>query len=47
MYHAVGICQGLFQLELLLPVPVDSERVKARYALGLLRITLLKRAEVR
>jgi HSP20 family molecular chaperone IbpA len=47
VYHAAGIRQGPFQLELLLPVPVDSERVEARYFLGLLRITLPKRAEVR
>jgi HSP20 family molecular chaperone IbpA len=42
-FHAVRIRQGPFRLELPLVAPVDSERVHARYDLGLLRITLPKR----
>jgi HSP20 family molecular chaperone IbpA len=45
VYHAAGIRQGPFQVELPLPAPVDPERVEARYDRGLLRITLRKRAE--
>ncbi|PYM07937.1 MAG: heat-shock protein Hsp20 [Candidatus Rokuibacteriota bacterium] len=45
VYHAAGIRQGPFQLELPLPAPVDPERVEARHERGLLRITLPKRAE--
>jgi HSP20 family protein len=45
VYHAAGIRQGPFRVELPLPAPVDSERVEARYDRGLLRITLPKRAE--
>jgi HSP20 family molecular chaperone IbpA len=44
-YHAAGIRQGPFRVELPLPAPVDAERVEARYDRGLLRITLPKRAE--
>ncbi len=44
VYHAAGIRQGPFRAELPLPVPVDPERVEARYEQGLLRITLPKRA---
>ena len=44
LYHAAGIRQGPFRVELPLPAPVDPERVEARYDLGLLRITLPKRA---
>jgi HSP20 family molecular chaperone IbpA len=47
VYHAAGIHQGLFQVELPLPAPVDAERVEARYDRGLLLITLPKRAEAR
>jgi HSP20 family protein len=43
VYHAVGIRQGPFRVELPLPAPVDAERVEARYDRGLLRITLPKR----
>src|SRR5574341_1571179 len=43
VYHAAGIRQGPFQVELPLPAPVDPERVEARYDRGLLRITLPKR----
>lgn len=45
VYHAAGIRQGPFRVELPLPAPVDAERVEARYERGLLRITLPKRAE--
>ena len=45
VYHAAGIRQGPFQVELPLPAPVDPERVEARYDRGLLHITLSKRAE--
>lgn len=43
VYHAAGIRQGPFRLELPLPAPVDPERVEARYDRGLLRVTLAKR----
>jgi HSP20 family protein len=42
-YHAATIRQGPFALALPLPVPVDAERVTARYERGLLSITLPKR----
>ena len=45
VYHAAGIHQGPFRVELPLPAPVDAERVEARYDRGLLRITLPKRVE--
>jgi len=45
VYHAAGIRQGPFRVELPLPAPVDAERVQARYDRGVLRITLPKRAE--
>jgi HSP20 family protein len=45
VYHAAGIRQGPFRVELALPAAVDAERVEARYDRGLLRITLPKRAE--
>jgi HSP20 family molecular chaperone IbpA len=44
VYHAAGIRQGLFQVDVPLPVPVDADRVEARYDRGLLRITLPRRA---
>ena|SRR6266850_7436602 len=44
VYHAAGIRQGLFQVEVRLPAPVDAERVEARYERGVLQITLPKRA---
>ncbi len=47
MYHAAGIRQGPFRVEVPLPAPVDPERVDARYDRGLLRITLPKRAKAR
>ena len=46
VYHAAGIRQGPFQLELSLPAPVDPEGVEAYYDRGLLRITLPKRADM-
>ncbi len=45
MYHAAGIRQGPFQVELPLPAPVDPERVEASYDRGLLHVTLPKRVE--
>jgi HSP20 family protein len=45
VYHAAGIRQGPFQVELPLPVAVDPQHVEARYDRGLLRITLPKRSE--
>ena len=45
VYHAAGIRQGPFRLELRLPAPVDPEGVDAQYDRGLLRITLAKREE--
>jgi HSP20 family molecular chaperone IbpA len=43
LYHAAGIRQGPFRVEIPLPAPVNAERVEARYDRGLLRITLPKR----
>ena len=45
VYHAVGIRQGPFRLEVRLPVPVDGERVQAQYERGLLSIRLPKVGE--
>jgi HSP20 family molecular chaperone IbpA len=45
VYHAVGIRQGPFRLEVRLPVPVDADRVQARYERGLLSIRLPKVGE--
>jgi HSP20 family protein len=45
VYHAVGIRQGPFRVELPLPAAVDPDRVDVRYDRGLLRIALAKRAE--
>lgn len=42
VYHAAGIRQGPFRLELPLPAPVDPSNVEARYDRGLLRIALKK-----
>jgi HSP20 family molecular chaperone IbpA len=44
VYHAAGIRQGPFQVEVPLPAPVDAAGVQARYEHGLLRITLPKLA---
>ena len=46
-YHAAGIRQGPFRVELPLPAPVDAERVQAHYDRGLLRIALPRRREAR
>ena len=43
VYHAAGIRQGPFHVEVALPSAVDADRVEARYERGLLRITLPKR----
>lgn len=43
VYHAAGIRQGPFQVEVMLPAAVDAERVEARYERGLLRVSLPKR----
>lgn len=45
VYHAAGVRQGPFRVELPLPAPFDAERVEARYDRGLLWITLPKRRE--
>jgi HSP20 family protein len=47
VYHAAGIRQGPFRVEVPLPAPVDPERVEARYERGLLYITLAKRVRAR
>jgi len=44
VYHAAGIPQGLFRVELPLPARIDPDRVEARYERGLLHVTLPKRA---
>ena len=45
VYHAVGIRQGAFRLEVPLAAPIDAEQVEARYDRGVLRIRLPKKAE--
>ena len=44
VYHAAGIPQGLFRVELPLPARIDPDRVEARYERSLLHVTLPKRA---
>jgi HSP20 family protein len=44
VYHAAGIPQGWFRLELPILARIEPERVEARYDRGLLHITLPKRA---
>jgi HSP20 family protein len=44
VYHAAGIPQGFFRLELPLPARIDAEHVEARYDRGLLHVTLPKRS---
>ena len=44
VYHAAGIPQGLFRLELPLPARIDPDGVEARYERGLLHIMLPKRS---
>jgi HSP20 family protein len=47
VYHAAGIRQGPFRVELPLPAPVEPQGVAAGYDRGLLRVTLPKRAQAR
>jgi len=47
VFHAAGIRQGPFCLELPLPQAFAAEDVEARYERGLLRIALRKRARKR
>jgi HSP20 family molecular chaperone IbpA len=42
LYHAAGIRQGPFHIELPLPARVDPDAVEAAYDRGLLRVTLPK-----
>jgi len=42
VYHAAGVKQGPFRLELPLVAPIQAEAVQARYERGLLRISLPK-----
>lgn len=42
LYHAVGIRQGPFRVEVPLPAAIDPEGVQADYERGLLRIRLPK-----
>jgi HSP20 family molecular chaperone IbpA len=42
VYHAAGIRQGLFRVELPLPARVDPDAVEAHYERGLLHVTLPK-----
>jgi len=44
VYHAAGIAQGFFRVELPLPAPIAPEGVEARYERGLLHVTLPKRS---
>ena len=44
VYHAAGIPQGFFRVELPLPAPIDPEGVEARYERGLLHVILPKRS---
>ncbi len=44
VYHAAGIPQGFFRLELPLPARTDPEGVEVRYDRGLLHVTLPKRS---
>jgi len=41
-YHAVGVRQGPFRVDVPLPAAVDAQRVEARYDRGLLLISLPK-----
>ena len=44
VYHAAGIPQGFFRVELPLSARIDPEGVEARYDRGLLHVTLPKRS---
>ncbi|HZR47375.1 MAG TPA: Hsp20/alpha crystallin family protein [Candidatus Manganitrophaceae bacterium] len=41
-FHTVEVRYGPFRLELPIPAPVDRKRVRARYDLGFLKVTLPK-----
>jgi HSP20 family protein len=42
VYHAAGIRQGPFRVEVPLPTPVDTDGVQATYERGLLRVRVPK-----
>lgn len=42
VYYVAEIRQGPFRLEVPLSVPIDAERIEARYEHGLLQLMLLK-----
>jgi HSP20 family protein len=42
LYHAAGIRQGPFRVEVSLPVAIEGDRVEASYDRGLLRVRLPK-----
>lgn len=42
VYHAAGIRQGPFRVEVPLPAPVNADKVEATYERGLLRVRLPK-----
>jgi len=44
VYHAAGIPQGFFRLEVPLPTRIDPDRVEARYDRGLLHVVLPKQS---
>ena len=44
VYHQAGIRQGLFRVEVSLPVLIEWDRVEASYDRGLLRVRLPKAA---
>jgi len=44
VYHAAGIRQGPFRVEVSLPVEIDWDRVEASYERGLLRVQVPKAA---
>lgn len=44
LYHAAGIRQGPFRVEVSLPVEIEADRVEASYDRGLLRVRVPKAA---
>jgi HSP20 family protein len=44
VYHAAGIRQGPFRVEVSLPVQIEGDRVEASYDRGLLRVRVPKAA---
>jgi HSP20 family protein len=44
VYHAAGIRQGPFRVEVSFPVPIEGDRVEATYDRGLLRVRVPKAA---